>query len=109
MKIRFATKTIEITKTFENKASNFGSEEYRTLRTAIHDLPDFQVVVKTGKPPRRTYMKGLTYDYMESYISMVDEDGSIMKDFLCLRQGCSYNEIKKWFFVKFPEVNNFAA
>lgn len=109
MKINFASKTIEITKTFANKASRFGSEEYRTLRTAIHDLPDFQVVVKTAKSPRRTYMKGLTYEFMEQYISMHNEDGSIMQDFLCLRQGCSYNEIKKWFFAKFPEINNFAA
>ena len=109
MKIRFATKTIEISKTFENKASNFGSEEYRTLRNAIHDLPDFQVVVKAAKPPRRTYMKGLTYEFMESFIALNDEDGSIMQEFQCLRQGCSYNEIKKWFFTKFPETNNFAA
>lgn len=109
MKIRFATKTIEISKTFENKASNFGSEEYRTLRNAIHDLPDFQVVVKAAKPPRRTYMKGLTYEFMESYISMVDEDGSLMKDFQRLRQGCNYAVVKKWFLTALPEVNNFAA
>ena len=109
MKIRFATKTIEITKTFENKASNFGSEEYLTLRTAIHDLPDFQVVVKTAKTSRRTYMKGLTYEYMESYISMVDEDGSLMKDFQCLRQSCNYAMVKKWFMTALPEIKNFAA
>ena len=109
MKINFASKTIEATKTFANKASNFGSEEYRTLRTAIHDLPDFQVVVKTAKSPRRTYMKGLTYEYMESYISMVDEDGSLMKDFQCLRQGCNYAVVKKWFITKFPEAQEFAA
>lgn len=109
MKIRFATKTIEITKTFENKASNFGSEEYLTLRTAIHDLPDFQVVVKTAKTSRRTYMKGLTYEFMESFITLNDEDGSTMQDFLALRQMCGYTEIKRWFFAKFPEVNNFAV
>lgn len=99
MKIRFATKTIEITKTFENKASNLGSEEYLTLRTAIHDLPDFQVVVKTAKTSRRTYMKGLTYEFMESFITLNDEDGSTMQDFLALRQMCSYAEIKRWFFA----------
>ena len=109
MKINFAAKTIEVTKTFANKASHFGSEEYYTLRTAMSDLPDFAVVIKMTRKPRRTYMKGLTYEYMESYISMVDEGGSIMQDFLCLRQGCSYNEIKRWFFTKFPEINNFAA
>ena len=109
MKINFAAKTIEVTKTFANKASDFGSEEYYTLRAAMSDLPDFTVAIKVTRKPRRTYMKGLTYEYMESYISMVDEDGSLMKDFQCLRQGCSYAEIKRWFFAKFPEAQEFAA
>ena len=109
MKINFAAKTIEVTKTFANKASNFGSEEYYTLRTAMSDLPDFTVAIKMTRKPRRTYMKGLTYEYMESYISMVDEDGSLMKDFQCLRQGCNYAVVKKWFLTALPEFNNFAA
>ena len=109
MKINFAAKTIEVTKTFANKASHFGSEEYYTLRTAMSDLPDFTVVTKMTSKPRRTYMKGLTYEFMECFISMHDEDGSIMQDFLCLRHGCSYAEVKRWFFAKFPEVNYFAA
>ena len=95
MKINFAAKTIEVTKTFANKASNFGSEEYYTLRTAMSDLPDFTVAIKMTRKPRRTYMKGLTCEYMESYISMVGEDGSLMKDFQCLRQGCNY-AVLRW-------------
>ena len=109
MKIEFTTKTIEITKTFANKASNFGSEEYHALRTALHDLPNFEVAIKATAKPRRTYMKGLTYEFMESFIALNDEDGSIMRDFQCLRQGCSYPEIKRWFLMRFPEINNFAA
>ena len=109
MKINFASKTIEITKTFANKASHFGSEEYHALRTAMCDLPDFEVAIKVTAKPCRTYMKGLSYEFMESFIALNDEDGSIMQDFQCLRQGCSYAEIKRWFFAKFPEVNNFAA
>lgn len=109
MKINFASKTIEITKTFANKASHFGSEEYHALRTAMCDLPDFEVAIKVIAKPRRTYMKGLSYEFMESFIALNDEDGSIMQDFQCLRQGCSYADIKKWFFAKFPEINNFAA
>ena len=109
MKINFAAKTIEVTKTFADKASHFGSEEYYTLRTAMSDLPDFTVAIKMIRKPRRTYMKGLTYEYMESYISMVDEDGSLMKDFQCLRQSCNYAVVKKWFMTALPEINNFAA
>ena len=109
MKINFETKSIVVTKSFMDKASRFGSEEYRDLRMAMSDLPNFSVVVRKTKSPRRTCMKGLTYEYMAAYINSVDEDGSIMRDFMCLRQGCSYNEIKHWFLAKFPEPNNFAA
>ena len=109
MKINFASKTIEITKTFADKASCFGSEEYRTLRSAIHDLPGFTVAIKAAPKPRRTYLKGLTYKYMESCIAMVDEDGSLMEDFQCLRQGYNYAVVKKWFLAKFHDINNFAA
>lgn len=109
MKISFPSKTIEVTKTFANKASRFGSEEYNMLRTAMHDLPNFMLVVKATKPVRRSYTKSPTYEYMKDYISISDEDGSLMRDFQILRQGCSYGEIKKWFMTKFPEFNNFAA
>ena len=54
MKIKFDAKTIEITKTFANKASHFGSEEYHALRTAMCDLPDFEVAIKVTAKPRRT-------------------------------------------------------
>ena len=109
MKINFSSKTIEVTKTFANKASRFGSEEYMMLRTATQDLPEFEVVIKAAPVRRRTYMSGLTYEAMEAYIAMSDEDGSLMRDFQILRHGCSYGEIKKWFMTVLPEFNNFAA
>ena len=109
MKINFETKSIEVSKAFANKDSHFGTEQYEELRAVMRDLPDFTVMVKAAPKPRRSYMKGLTYEFMECFISMHDEDGSIMQDFLCLRHGCSYAEVKRWFFAKFPEVNNFAA
>ena len=109
MKITFSSKTIEVTNTFANKASRFGSEEYKMLRTAINDLPGFEVVIKATPVRRRTTISGLTYEAMEAYIAMSDEDGSLMRDFQILRQGCSYGEIKKWFMTVLPEFNNFAA
>ena len=109
MKINFETKSIEVSKAFVNKASHFGTEQYEELRAVMRDLPDFTVMVKAAPKPRRSYMKGLTYEFMESFITLNDEDGSTMQDFLALRQMCGYAEIKRWFFAKFPEVNNFAA
>ena len=110
MKINFATKTIEITKSFASKATNYGPEEYRALLAATRDLPTFQVQVKATYRPCQSYSKGLTFAAMESYISTADQDGSIMQDFLVLRQGCRYIEVQKWFLTKFPEFpENFAA
>ena len=62
MKITFSSKTIEVTQTFANKASRFGSEEYKMLRTAINDLPGFEVVIKATPVRRRTTISGLTYE-----------------------------------------------
>ena len=109
MKIDFVTKTIEVSKAFATKASHFGSMEYKELRAVINELPNFRVMIKAAPTSHQTYTKGLTYEFMEQYISRVSEDESVMQDFLYLRQGCSYNEIKKWFFAKFPEINYFAA
>ena len=109
MKVLFATRTIEVTKKFSKKAAIFGTEEYRLMREVLSDFPDFDVVVKAAPKCHQTYMKGLTYDYMASHIARVDTDGSIMRDFEILRQGCSYFQIKNWFMTLFPEINNFAA
>ena len=109
MKINFSSKTIEVTKTFANKASRFGTEEYQMLVTAMQDLPDFKIVIKATKSACRRHTKQPTYEYMKNYISMHDEADTLMQEFHCLLQGCSYGEIKKWFMTKFPEFNNFAA
>lgn len=109
MKINFVTKTIEVSKTFATKASRFGSEEYRELRAAMNDLPGFCVEIKVAASPCRTYMRGLTYEYMESYISMIDEDGALMDVFRSLSHGCNYATVKKWFMTVLPESHNFAA
>ena len=109
MKIDFSSKTIEINKTFANKASHFGSAEFLELQTVTNELPDFCVVVKAARTPRRTYPKGMTYEFMESYISMADTDDSIMRDFQNLRKISNYATIKKWFMTVFPDSNVRAA
>ena len=109
MKIKFENKTIEISKAFANKASVYGSEEYHTLRAVVQDLPDFKVVIKAVPVPRQTYMKGMTYDYMEAYIASIDTDGSIMEQFQLLRQRYNYAVVKKWFMNLAPAFNERAA
>ena len=109
--------TIEITKAFEKAASRFGSEEYNMLRQARNDNPYFRVVVIKHKTSTASF-KGLTFNYMEKYISSHDEDGSIMAEYKDLRgksaaaeEACadslSYGEIKTWFLNKYPAIKNF--
>lgn len=81
MKINFATKTIEITKSFASKAANYGSEEYRALLAATRDLPTFQVQVKATYRPCQSYSKGLTFAAAEAYLSTADQDGSLCESF----------------------------
>lgn len=109
MKILFENKTIEISKTFAKKASVYGSEEFGILRAAVNDLPDYSVVVKATPVVRRTYAKGMTYDYMEAYITSIDTDGSIMDEFRLLRQGYNYAVVRKWFLNNFPATSEYAA
>ena len=85
--IIFETREIEISKRFSNKAKRFGSDEYNTLLEAKRDNPTFEVKVKTTSRvnKRRDYFKGLTYEYMESYIKAHDtKRGSKYKEFITL-------------------------
>lgn len=108
MKIRFETKTIEVSKAFLNRASQFDSAEYTALRTATKELPEFAIVVKTAPRPRQTY-QGLTYNQMESYLSMMDENGSDLELFRSLRQEYNYAMVKRWFTDRFPESGKLVA
>ena len=120
--------TIEMTKKFEKAASRFDSDEYNDLQQARRDYPDFKVIVKKVKSGDR--MKGLNYDYMETYITknpreitLEDFDGSsyTMSTLEAFYQLCgkdaegntdeniekaSYGEIKKWFLEQYPEIVN---
>ena len=105
--------TLVITKKFEKAASKFGSPEYKELKEARADFPNFKVVARTVKQKKETY-KGLTYEYMEKYISRHDKDGQIMEEFKIMtgqtddsmKKG-SYIEVKKWFLSIYPEFDSF--
>ena len=118
MTINSKKMTIEVTKAFAKKASKFNTKEYKELQSVRRDYPDFEVVVRTSKTNKNSY-KGLTFEYMETYIKAHDdENNSIMKDFLDLRglsdeaieamaDSASYGEIKAWFFEQYPQIKKF--
>ena len=84
MKINEKKNTIEITKTFAQKAARVGSPEYFELLEVRHNFPKFKVVVNQTKS--KDSFKGLTYEYMEKYIKAHDDkEGSNMAVFNELR------------------------
>lgn len=119
--------TIELAKGFAKAASRYGTKEYAQLQEVRRDYPGYTVrdvsikkKEKSGKNPLEGFdiFKGLTYDYMEKYISKHDEGGKIMSEYKLLRgkteeaeemlaESCSYKEIREWFLKKFPEIKKF--
>ena len=120
MKINHKNQTIEMSKKFAKAAEKFGSKEYKQLREARSDYPDFKVVTVSRKASgQKESYKGLTYSYMENYIkNHDDEKKSIMAEYEMLRgmsaeaqevlaETCSYIEMKAWFLKKFPAIAEF--
>ena len=120
MKINHKNQTIEMSKKFAKAAEKFGSKEYKQLREARSDYPDFKVVTVSRKASgQKESYKGLTYSYIENYIKTHDDDKkSIMSEYEMLRgmsaaaqevlaEPCSYIEMKAWFMKKFPAIAEF--
>ena len=111
-------RTIEINKTFAAKASIYGSKEYKELQSARRDYPNYYVVAVKQKGAKAEY-KGLTYEYMEKYIKGHDDkEERKMNEYLMLRglddegkktnaKSLDYSDIKEWFFLTFPEIENY--
>ena len=119
-------RTIEVTKSFAKASSVFGTAEYKDLQEVRKDYPNYNIVVKKTKSGDR--MKGLDFDYMETYINShpknieitIDDDTidtiSALEAFyqLCGKDcsgendptlvKTSYGEIKKWFLELYPEL-----
>lgn len=100
--INFQKQTIEMTKTFANSASNYGSEAYNELMNAKRDFPSYTVtIVKTAS--KKDSFKGLNLKYMEKYItekSGVESEQMATFNLLCgntddeLAAKASFGEIK---------------
>ena len=99
--INYKKNTLEITKSFEKKASAYGSREYNELAEARRAFPDFKITVKAAKT--KSTFKGMDYDFMKEYIEKHDEDNKKMAAFnKLLANDLSYGEIKQWFIETYP-------
>ncbi|MBQ2854547.1 MAG: hypothetical protein IJE81_03640 [Oscillospiraceae bacterium] len=110
---------IEMTKKFAVAAHKFGTQEYKDLQEVRKDYPSYKEVIVTRKTTaKKDNFKGLTYEYMEKYISSHDEDGKIMAEYQDLRglserakealaEPCSYLEMRAWFLKTYPAIAKF--
>ena len=111
MKINHFNKTIELTKAEANKAGKYGTEAYEQLIEVQHNFPEYRLDIVKAKVKTNDGLKGLTFDYMESYIK---KNGNEEQEtaFADLRNAgdvmgvssVSYGQIKKWFLEQFPEI-----
>ena len=69
LNINFVHNTIEMPKAFAKAAGKYGSEEYQALQCARKDYPTYSVVIIKRSGKKRDSFKGLTYEYMEQYMS----------------------------------------
>ena len=87
MTINFASKAIEMTKAESKAAGKFGSESYNELTSIMQQFPTFtiQVIARTSAK-KSSEFKGLTYSYMEAYITKHDDKNqTIMAEYNMLR------------------------
>jgi hypothetical protein len=99
---------------FERRATNAESSEYALLQSVMAQYPKYALcsgVIK--KKENKESYKGLTYTYMEDYISMKgsDADREEYQQMRLLAQchTVRYPAIKAWFLEKYPEVKQYGA
>ena len=103
--INYKKNTIEITKSFEKKASAYGSVEYTELANARKEFPNFRIIVKAAKT--KSTFKGMDLDFMRDYIASHDnkEENMAALNRLC-EKNLTYGEIKQWFIDTYPVFKN---
>ncbi len=116
--VNHANHTIVMDRTFAKRAVDTRSEEYTHLQAVRRDYPNYQVVqrhIRTNSN-KNTY-RGLTYEYMESYIMTHGTEETKLTNFKtyqemriiaeCQGNAFRYPVIKSWFLGKYPEIVRF--
>ena len=116
LRLNHAERTIVMDKTFAKFAANNMSPEYAHLQQVRQDYPTYTVVQRhIRKNTKQEHYHGLTYCYMEDYITthgsaedrrIYDEKKLISE---CHSKGFRYPVIKSWFLERFPEIKTFGV
>ena len=118
LKVNHEEGIITMDRTFAKRAENTLSAEYTHLQSVRRDYPTYTVVRRQiKKNPNKECYKGLTYEYMENYITTHEEGENrvlVLKEFAemrliseCHSKAHRYPVIKNWFLNKYPEIANF--
>lgn len=122
-KMDFTTKTLIITKAFDEKAQNPFTAEGKILMKFQKDFPDLKIRLRTHKTPKKYHTKGgevyncnqyknLSYDKMERFMYALPEGESkdkVIEAYNYLRysaglvQTSTYKAVREWFVAQFPE------
>ena len=99
---------------FAKRQSDTDSVEFEKLQAIHHEFPTYKIVTKSiKKKENKEAYKGLTYSYMEQYISVLGtkEDWSEYENmrFLSECHSVRYPMIKKWFLTKYPEISKYGV
>ena len=118
LKVDHENSRLIMDKTFAKNAAIVGSPEYNLLQSSRRDYPNYEVVRRTiKKNASMEHYKGLTYEYMETYIrnhTPMREVDQVLDEFFhkieitkCHSTAYRYPTIKKWFLEQYPEVADF--
>lgn len=119
MNANLITKKIEMSKREAKAAGKVNTAEFNELNTLRTIYPTFEIEIKTSSAKKKGAFKGLTYEYMEKYISTHDDENkTIMNEFKMMRgatdeakevlaDSLTYTEIKNWFLNKYSAINEF--
>lgn len=113
VKIDHDAQTIIMSSAFAKKQKFPNTAEFHELQALHNSYPTYKIVTRKIKlNSQKEAFKGLTYAYMEEYITNHDNAETRLKEFNELRllaqcHSIRYPHIKKWFLEAYPEVAQF--
>ena len=112
IKVKHENKNIVISRPYSIRAAIPNTKEYKLLAEIKSVYSDYTIVIREiKKTPKESY-KGLTYSYMEYYITTHENAEARMAEYneIRLRAEChdmKYGNIKKWFLSAYPKIDDF--
>ena len=104
VKIDFDRNEAIVTKSFQKKATTYGTPEFRQWREIRNEFPNIQMVVKNT---RTSDIYNTTYEKMEKYINTFDNADTILQEMAKVKERSKiqrnpHRYVLAWFEQMFP-------